>query len=168
VLVDRSGRKRTLGAPFQGSGGLAWRAGGEEIVFFAGKTLGTGAIRAITLSGRERVLLPTGGLMFFYDAHPDGRLLATRFAYRIGTTAFSPGAERERDLSWLDGSQVADILPDGSMVLFAEVGQGGGLNGHIYVRKTDGSPAVRLGDGEATTFSPDGKWVLALSSGNPR
>ena len=168
VLVDRSGGNRTLGVPFRGVGGLAWRAGGEEIVFFAGKTLGTGAIRAITVSGRERVLLPTGGLMFFYDAHPDGRLLASHLAYRIGMSAFSPGAERERDLSWLDGSLVADISPDGSMVLFVEVGQGGSLNGHVYVRKTDGSPAIRLGDGQATNFSSDGKWVLTLSSGNPR
>ena len=168
VILDKGGAKRTLGAPFQGSGSFAWRAGGEEIVFLAERTAGAGHIHAMTLSGRERVLLPTGGLLTFYDAHPDGRLLVTRFAYRIGMTAFSQGAERERDLSWLDGSQVADISRDGSMVLFVEIGQGGGLNGHIYVRKTDGSPAIRLGDGEATNFSPDGKWVLALSSGNPR
>src|SRR5262249_35109080 len=28
---------------------------------------------------------------------------------------------------------------------------------------TDGSPAVRLGDGDPSAFSPDGKWVLALT-----
>jgi len=32
------------------------------------------------------------------------------------------------------------------------------------VRATDGSPAVRLGDGRTPTLSPDGKWVLALNS----
>src|SRR5262249_22518356 len=30
-----------------------------------------------------------------------------------------------------------------------------------YLGKTDGSPAVRLGDGAAMALSPDGKWVLS-------
>src|SRR5262249_35436404 len=32
----------------------------------------------------------------------------------------------------------------------------------VYLRKTDGSPAVRLGEGAAGTLSPDGKWALSL------
>jgi len=35
------------------------------------------------------------------------------------------------------------------------------------VRKTDGSPAVRLGSGYGGTLSPDGRWVAALSVGPP-
>jgi Tol biopolymer transport system component len=31
----------------------------------------------------------------------------------------------------------------------------------VYLRKTDGSPALRLGEGEGIAFSPDGKWVLS-------
>jgi WD40-like Beta Propeller Repeat len=30
-----------------------------------------------------------------------------------------------------------------------------------YLRRTDGSPAVRLGEGQALALSPDGKWALA-------
>jgi eukaryotic-like serine/threonine-protein kinase len=33
----------------------------------------------------------------------------------------------------------------------------------VYLRKTDGSPAVRLGDGMAVALSPDGNWVLATA-----
>jgi Tol biopolymer transport system component len=33
------------------------------------------------------------------------------------------------------------------------------------MRATDGSPAVRLGDGTANEFSPDGRWVLAARAG---
>ncbi|HEX6906463.1 MAG TPA: hypothetical protein VF154_07655 [Terriglobales bacterium] len=36
-----------------------------------------------------------------------------------------------------------------------------------YVRKTDGSPAVLLGEGAAVALSPDGKWVVAQSPGSP-
>ncbi len=174
VLVERDGTKRTLGARFQARGDFAWRAGGEEIVADMGRTGDSGGICSITLSGRERVLLHTGFLLQLKDAHPDGRLLATRFAYQIGASALSPGAERERDLSWLENTKLADISPDGSMVLFVkgvegnvEKGIGGGAQAGIYIRRSDGSPAVRLGDGWATNFAPDGKWVAALSAASP-
>ena len=38
----------------------------------------------------------------------------------------------------------------------------------IYLRSTDGSPAVRLGDGQGLALSPDGKWVVALTSDSAR
>jgi len=36
----------------------------------------------------------------------------------------------------------------------------GGLE-YVYVRRTDGSDAVRLGEGFALAISPDGKWAIA-------
>lgn len=39
--------------------------------------------------------------------------------------------------------------------------------GTIFLRKTDGSPAVRLGDGYGVALSPDQKWVLAIIPSNP-
>ena len=52
--------------------------------------------------------------------------------------------------------------PDGRTILFNESGEGGGAGYSTYVRKTDGSPAVRLGEGIGRALSPDGKWVLAI------
>lgn len=43
--------------------------------------------------------------------------------------------------------------------------RGAGANGSIYLRKTDGSDAIRLGDGFGEDLSPDGKWVLATPVG---
>ena len=37
----------------------------------------------------------------------------------------------------------------------------------VYLRKTDGSDAVRLGEGKALALSPDGKWALALQGTSP-
>jgi hypothetical protein len=42
------------------------------------------------------------------------------------------------------------------------VGEGGGAGYSVYIRKTDGSPAVRLGEGSGQDLSPDGEWVLAI------
>jgi len=72
---------------------------------------------------------------------------------------------KERDLSWLDWSAPQDLSADGKTLLFTEAGEGGGENYAAYVRKTDGSPAVRLGEGLGLALSPDGKWVI---SGFPR
>jgi Tol biopolymer transport system component len=55
------------------------------------------------------------------------------------------------------------LSDDGRTVLFDEVGEGTGGKVQIYLRATDGSPAVRLGEGEGFAISPDGRWVLAKS-----
>jgi eukaryotic-like serine/threonine-protein kinase len=46
-------------------------------------------------------------------------------------------------------------------VLLNEFGDAAGPAGAFYVRKTDGSPAVKLGEGTAVAFSADGNWVLS-------
>jgi eukaryotic-like serine/threonine-protein kinase len=79
------------------------------------------------------------------------------------------GEAKERDLSWLDYSWLRDISPDGKVILFDEEGAGGGDKAGVYLRKTDASPPVRLGDGHAIALSPDGKWALAhLRFAKPR
>jgi Tol biopolymer transport system component len=82
---------------------------------------------------------------------------------RIEVLGLSPGEQKERDLSWLDWSNASDISADGKTLLFSEAGEGGGAGYSVYVRSTDGSPAVRLGEGSAQVLSPDGKWVLAIT-----
>jgi Tol biopolymer transport system component len=72
------------------------------------------------------------------------------------------GETQERDVSWLDWSAISDLSPDGKTLLFFESGEGGGPGYSTYVRKTDGSPAVRIGDGSPGTFSPDQAWVASV------
>jgi len=74
----------------------------------------------------------------------------------------TPGDPAERDLSWLDQSDLCDLSRDGKTLLITELGPGGGTHYGVFLRKTDGSPAVRLGDGIAGSLSPDAAWVLAL------
>jgi len=60
-------------------------------------------------------------------------------------------------------------------LLFDEEGGGGslaysksgGLTYAVYMRKTDGSPAVLLGEGGAVALSPDGKSVVAQTQDSP-
>ena len=71
------------------------------------------------------------------------------------------------DFSWLDYSFPAELSSDGKRLLFDEEGSGGGAGYSVYLRKTAEDSAVRLGDGESVTLSPDGKWVLALTMTSP-
>ena len=48
------------------------------------------------------------------------------------------------------------------MLLFDETAEGGGVNQGVYLRRMDGSPAVRLGDGIAMGLSPDGKLAISI------
>ena len=60
------------------------------------------------------------------------------------------------------------MTPDGRKILFDEEGDGGGPNYTVFVRDTDGSPPVRIGEGIGLAISPDAKWVITQpSKGGP-
>jgi Tol biopolymer transport system component len=68
----------------------------------------------------------------------------------------------------LDRTFVEDITPDGRTIVFHEGGIGGAMisgrsHGAAFLRRTDGSPAVRLGVGQPLALSPDGKWVILVT-----
>jgi len=71
-----------------------------------------------------------------------------------------PGGKEERELGWLDWSVLDDITPDGREILFDEAGAGGGVNYTAFVRGSDGSAPVRIGEGSGLGISADGKWVI--------
>jgi dipeptidyl aminopeptidase/acylaminoacyl peptidase len=107
------------------------------------------------------------GTMKGYLVQPAGQgpwpsVLVIHETRRLGMSALAPGETKERDLSWLDWSRPVGLSLDGKSVLFYVSGEGGGPGYSVYVRGTDGSPAVRLGEGQGMTMSPDGKSALAL------
>ncbi|MGA7444534.1 MAG: hypothetical protein WBW82_20320, partial [Candidatus Sulfotelmatobacter sp.] len=117
-------------------------------------------LSAVTLSGKERLLAREPGTLTLQDVARDGRVLITRDVPRVGMVGLTAGTTKERDLSWLDWSAPKDLSLDGKQLLFTESGEAGGENYSTYIRGTDGSAAVRLGDGLSFALSPDQKWVL--------
>ena len=53
------------------------------------------------------------------------------------------------------------LSSDNRTLLFTDRGDAAGTITAVYIRGTDGSPAVRLGEGVAKALSPDGRWALA-------
>jgi hypothetical protein len=77
------------------------------------------------------------------------------------------GEAHERDFSWFDWTLPNDISEDGSFFVFQESGVGGGGDFSVFMRKTDGSPPVLLGNGNGITLSPDHKFVVTSPQQSP-
>ncbi len=167
ALVDFSGKKKTVSSSWGTVHSLAWTPNGDEIWFCAHKAGGDRALYAVTLAGRERLLARVPGALDLHDIWRDGRVLMTRSNERRGMIGLAAGESKDRDLSWLDWSRPAGISPDGKTVLFSEEGEGGGQNYSVCIRKLDGSPATRLGEGTGLALSPDGSWVLSTRPDSP-
>jgi Tol biopolymer transport system component len=160
ALVDLAGKKTTLSKGWETVWGLGWAPSGSEI-WFSSTRIGYGRyLSAVDLSGKERLLAREPGTLTLQDVARDGRVLLTRDVPRVGMVGLAPGASKERDLSWLDWSAPRDLSADGTTLLFVESGEAGGNNYAVYLRKTDGAPAIRLGEGTAYALSPDLKWAV--------
>ncbi len=166
-VVDLRGRRTTLVSDRKGLKGLAWSASGEE-VWFSGGDAGarSPALRAVSLTGKERVVLQSPGWTEIVDIARDGRALLLRQNPRTNIVYSSRDALTSRNLSWFDWSTTADLSADGSTLIFYDWGQAAGSEPITYLRKTEHGEAVRLGEGKALALSPDRKWVLALRSGS--
>ena len=160
-VVDLEGHKRVLSDGWSSLAGLAWSRKGDEVWFTGSDTGNNRRLYAVNMSGRVRPVLRTPGSLLLHDIGEDGRVLLAQEDIRRLTMGLVPGSTEERDLSWLDWSVPRALTPDGRWLLFTEQGEGGGPNYSIYFRKTDGSAAVRVGDGDAFSITDDGKWVLA-------
>ena len=161
-VVTLAGKKSELTERWASVFGAAWSPSGDEIWFTATATGFSRSLRGVTLSGKVRELLSAPGTLTLHDVGADGRALISRDALRAGVIGLAPGENKERDLGWQDWTVPIDLSEDGKLMLFIEAGEAGGGEYAVFTRDTNGNSAVRLGQGSANAFSPDGKWALVL------
>jgi len=174
-VVDLSGKRTTLAqlGPALDSAtnvaahtGFAWSPDGEEVWYDQGNGATQGrfnSIMAVSLTGRSRVLLRSTGNHVVLDVSPDGRLLLSIGDVRVPILHARAGDPTERDLGWLSMPHLVAVSADGKAILMNEYGPGG--VGAAFLRKTDGSPAFKVMDGETDALSPDAGWVGCLRDG---
>jgi len=164
-VVDLDGRRTVLSAGYWSARGLAWSPDGREILFSASLSGGSYTVYGVRLDGRRRVVYQPPGGLIIQDVSRDGRWLATRPDFRYVAMVHTPDAPEDRDLSWLNTSHARALSPDGKSLLFTETSVG--TNYAVCLRKIDGSPVVRLGEGWAADLSADGRSALAVIQSHP-
>jgi serine/threonine protein kinase len=168
ALVDLGGKKQTLSGEWESANGLAWSASGDEVWFTASRSGEANALYAVTLNRRERAVARVPAGLSLHDISKSGLVLLARGSPSTDVVGLPPGAAKERDLSWLDNVKVYDLSRDGRTFIFDYFGEGSGVNYAAYLRKTDGSPAIRMGEGAGISLSDDGKWVAAIQHRPPQ
>jgi len=152
-------KDRKLSSGWLSLEGVLWSPSGDEIWFTSSASGSAENPRAVTLSGKLRTITNVPGGMWIEDLR-NGTVLMATHQERIGIRGLAPGAKEERDLGWFGWSIIRDISPDGRKIIFEEEGNGGGPNYTVFMRDTDGSPPVRIGEGLALAISPDAKWAI--------
>jgi eukaryotic-like serine/threonine-protein kinase len=164
LIVDRAGNVQARADGWTSVQGLAWPPNGEEAWFTGTYSGGERALYALSLSGKVRLIETTPDALRLQDISRAGRVLMIRDIVRTGLIAQGPADKQPRDLNWLDFTALRDLSPDGTEILFDEAGDGGGITGEVYIRKTNGSPPVDIGPGISLGLSPDGKWAITVAS----
>ncbi len=150
---------KKLSSGWESIEGVLWSPAGDEIWFASSANGSAVNPRAVTLAGKERSITNVPGGMWIADMQNGALLMATHHQ-RIGIRGSGPGAKDEVELGWFGWSIARDISADGKKIVFEEEGNGGGANYTVFIRGTDGSPPVRIGEGLALGLSPDAKWAI--------
>jgi hypothetical protein len=167
AVIDRQGAMRILSDGWASLNGLAWSSSTREVWFSASRGSVRRELFGVSLAGKVRSLWQGPGSVTLYDVAPDGRLLLGQESLRSIVSGVAPGERDERYLSWTDFSLGHDLSNDGRTVLLSEGGVGTSPLYDAYLRRMDGSPATRLGEGQPMALSPDQKWVLILRLTSP-
>lgn len=165
-VVDLNGHVRVLSPVYVAEEGLAWASSGSEFFYSGSPQDGLSlAVYAVTLSGRTRRVLGDVGDIRVLDASRDGKLLLAEDGQVAQVMASAGGDRGERNLSWLNFSYSPVISADDKKMLFTEASVGNDYG--LCLRDMDGSPVVRLGDGNAEALSRDGEWALSTIPSSP-
>ena len=169
-LLVFDGAARPIKTEVRGFGstvGMSWDPDGDGVWYESGELAGD-KIFMLGPGGESEVVLGIPGQMRLLDTASDGSVLISRSESRGGIRCRPPGESLEREVSWLDFSDVNDMTSDGRTILLTEFGEAEGFDTWaVYLRDTDGSPPVRLASGQGLALSPDGKRALTFEFSDP-
>jgi Tol biopolymer transport system component len=161
-IAGKDHARQAISSGWRGMGGISWSPNGKELWFSGQRSGADPGLYRMDLAGKARLASQTAGYFYVQDRAADGRLLISAVNTRIAILFMPADGSPERDLAWMDASAPYDLSGDAKLLLSAELSYDQGRNTAIYLRKTDGSAAVRLGWGNRPALSPDGKWVAAI------
>ena len=149
ILIRSDGTHSRIDTP---ANSVVWSPAGGRLWFSTTSGEGSTSIWSVAPGRPPTEEWRTSGDLQIDDVAADGRLLLRRTELQGGTLVIRPGSDEPEDYSWLDRSAAVAVSSSGALLL----NDGGG----VYLRRLDGSPAVRLDTGRAVAFSGDAQYVL--------
>jgi Tol biopolymer transport system component len=164
-VVMLSGQKTDVTGEYSNLVGLAWHPNGE--IWFSGSDSGNRTqLLAVRPGEPVRRIVGLPASVVLHDVRSDGAVLLETVSRKARMLLRTAGDPEDRDISWFDYPLLRDMSADGKYILFDEQGEGGGPNYSVFMRQTDGGPAVRLAEGYAVAFAPDMQHVLTSRVGS--
>jgi eukaryotic-like serine/threonine-protein kinase len=114
-------------------------------------------LRAVALDGTDRLVTELPGLVTLEAIARDGRVLLARRDSVQHKISQRGGATHK--LTWHRNAEGGEVSDDGELMLFSESSLVDDRF-QLYVRPTDGRPAIHLGVGTAFAISGDHAWTL--------
>jgi hypothetical protein len=141
--------------------------GGDELWFSGTRSGEAWGVWAATRSGQIRSVLKAPVDLILHDIAPDGRALLSRVRLPREAVALLAGESRERDVSWSTEVYARDIAADGRAILWTHFGERSGPYYSVYFQRAGARQGARIGEGEGTSLSPDGRTALAVVYASP-
>ena len=169
IVVDQSGKATTLTKEYAAVEGLAWMRNGRTLIFAAAEDEALQPF-AVDASGQSpaEMSFSSAGETFVLDVSATGQILVAREDLHHTIRGRAPGEASEREYPWLDFPVSAFFSADGRIMVFTDLNDTGGADYQVALRRSDGSPVVRLGPGRALGLSPDARWALSLVPSVPQ
>jgi Tol biopolymer transport system component len=163
-VLNLDGQLRMLTKPEYVSAPV-WSPDGTEIWFASGVD-GRWTVRAVSLSGGERVLLQTAQQPRLGDVRPDSRVLLAFDDNRAREVrGLRSGMGSEREILLFGVPECYEIGRDGRTLVLTG---GNDYDRNIvstYLGTFEDTPPVRLGPGIGAGLSPDGRFVSVMDEG---
>jgi Tol biopolymer transport system component len=163
VLFDAGGKKHRLSAGWSSVHGVAWSPDGREVWFTASKGGMVRSLRAVDLTGRERLVYGSPADLQLQDIARDGRVLVTTASRRAEVRGLLDGDREERTLSPFDWATGPTLSPDGRAATFDESGEGSRGATSYVIRSGEATPTRIVENTWISRMSPDRRWVIGVT-----
>lgn len=167
TVIQPDGNLRRLTPEWGSAEGLAWRPSGDELWFAAtGKDLHK-LVFSTNLRGKIREVWRGPVDAMVQDIASDGRLLLTREDVSSQMLAWRDGDGAERNYTWLGWTLASALSPSGDALAFTEYNVDPTTDYYACLRPLDGSPPVKLGEGQVLAYSAAARAVVSVVPSRP-
>jgi hypothetical protein len=168
AISDLSGNIKRLTDEWSGIKSLVWSRKTNELWFSSSLGGEPTSVRAVSRSGRQRVLLSAPVDLDICDINAKGQalILASRTTSEIAIRR--PGQHSDQVVDFGSGAgSIAGLSDDGTLMGVSYTGSGAGTDYITQVVRTDSPEPIQLGEGDPSGISPDGKWVISFRPSAP-